>query len=178
MAKEKWTPEEIKTLTRLLEKVKADNGWWPTEECMRAAHGAMSAWAPELVIVKTRRRFLRKRYDEIFLSVYEGGLKEYRNKWHIPGGYVSITDESIRAACSRIAPRELGVDVDFIHVFPQPYLWGSGEHPYGRPLSLYCLVRPKRKITETPSRRFFGRGELPDNLLEVHRRFIDQFIFP
>lgn len=174
-AKQEWTDEEIQTLIRLLEKVKADGGWWPSEASMRAAHAAMSAWAPELIITKSRWWIFRKR---ILLARYEGGMVEFRGMWHIPGGYVTITDEGIEAACSRIAKRELGIDVDFIRVFERPYLWLPGEHPYGRPLSLYTDVRPRGKILETASRRFFGRDDLPDNLLEVHKRFIEQFIFP
>lgn len=135
---------------------------------MRAAHGAMSAWAPELVITHEKK---------ILLTRYEGGVMEFRGMWHIPGGYGTIADESIETACSRVAKREFGVDVDFIRAFEYPYLWRPGEHPYGRPLSLYCLVSPRGTIEETPSRRFFRADELPDNLLPVHRQFIKQFIF-
>ncbi|MFY9462605.1 MAG: NUDIX domain-containing protein [Candidatus Sungiibacteriota bacterium] len=171
IANQEWTAEETETLIRLLEKVKADNGWWPDEACMRAAHGAMSAWAPELVITQFDG-IARK----ILLVCYEGGVVEFLGMWHIPGGYGTIADKSIEGACSRIAMRELGIDVDFIRTYEQPYLWRPGEHPYGRPLTLYTDVRPRGTIQETASRRFFGRDELPENIVEPHRRFIKQFI--
>ncbi len=173
--KQEWTAEEMETLIRLLKKVKAQSGWWPHEPALRAAHGAMSAWALELVVTKWEGDYQHE--QKILLACYEGGVMEFRGMWHIPGGYGTIVDESIEAACSRIAQREFGVNVDFIRTFERPYLWRPGEHPYGHPLSLYCLVSPKRVIRETPSRRFFGRDELPDNLLPVHRRFIEEELF-
>lgn len=183
--KQEWTDEEVQTLVRLLEKVKADGGWWPTEECMNLAHGSISAWAPELVIFKhwwMRWRMFR-RWRKVLLTVYEGGIKEFRGRWHIPGGYGTHRDISFQSTCSRVAIAELKIDIRFIRVFPRPYLWlpgnpGKPEHTYGRPLSIYTLVRPKGVIQETDTRRFFGRQELPDDLLPVHRKFIDQFIFP
>lgn len=174
---QEWTVEETETLIRLLEKVKADNGWWPTEECMRVAHATMSAWAPELVITKFNG-IGRNIPKNILLARYEGGVMEFHGMWHIPGGYGTIADRSIEAACSRIAQRELGMDVDFIRAFERPYLWCTSEHPYGQPLSLYCIVSPQRTIQETESLRFFGANELPDKIVEPHRRFIQQFIFP
>jgi len=65
-----------------------------------------------------------------------------RNVAH-PRRLGTITDESIEAASSRIAQREFGVNVDFIRTFERPYLWRPGEHPYGRPLSLYVSSEPK-----------------------------------
>ena len=190
---QKWTADETETLIRLLEKVKADGGWWPSEACMRAAHGAMSAWAPEIVITKPYGILGRIQWiigwtcgaliglhpiSKILLTTYDGGIEEFRGKWHIPGGYGTIADESVYDACSRIAKKEIGVDVRYIKAVPHPHLWRPGEHPYGRPLSLYSWVRPKQEIVETPSRRFFGPNELPKNILEVHRTFIKQEIFP
>ena len=172
-AKELWTTEETATLIRLLEKVKADNGWWPNEECMRAAHGTMSAWAPELVFWGAHYHFPR---DSILLTTYDGGIEEYRGRWHIPGGYGSVKDVSFEAACSRVSLAEVGVDVIARETLGLPYMWHPGEHPYGRPLSVFTLVLARGIIQETDTRRFFGRHELPDNLITPHRRFAEQFI--
>ena len=168
VAKQEWTAEETETLIRLLGKVKTDDGWWPTEECMRAAHGAMFAWASELIITKMDKGNTR----EILLTLYEGGMEEFSGMWHIPGGYGSIMDESIHAACSRIAKRELGVNVWFLCALEQPDLWRTGEHPYGRPLSLYCWVYPLGEIAATDHCKFFDLRNLPDNTVPVHREFL------
>ena len=187
-----WTDEEVQTLIHLLEKVKADGGWWRTEECMRAAHGTMSVWALELVIIKPfgilgllRRIFYPMiglpPASKILLTIYDGGIEEFRGRWHIPGGYGTIADESVRSACSRIAWEEIGGSVRFVRVYPHPYLWpphDPGKHPYGRPLSLYTMVKPTHQIREGRSCRFFGHDELPTNLIEPHRKFIEQYIFP
>lgn len=183
MERESWTDEEITAGIRFLEKVKRNGGWWPTEECTRAAHGAMSAWAPELIIFKHRwmESHIFRRWRKVLLTVYEGGIQEFRGRWHVPGGYGTPRDVSFQSVCSRVGIAELKTDVWFIQVFPQPYLWLPGrkpEHPYGRPLSIYTLVRPHRTIRETDTCKFFGRHELPDNILPVHRRFIKEFIFP
>ena len=141
---------------------------------MRAAHGAMSTWAPELVVLRS----VRYGYAEVLLTRYAGGVKEFSGMWHIPGGYGNIADESLQAACSRIAKREFGIEVNFVAVFERPYLWRPDEHPYGRPLSLYCRVCPLEEIIETDSRTFFSRGDLPANIVPAHRRFILKKLFP
>lgn len=183
--KQEWTTEEIRELTRLLEKVKLDGGWWPDEESMNLAHGCMSAWAPELVIYKHWWMGWRifRRWRKVLLTVYEGGIQEFRDKWHIPGGYGTPKDRTFQATCSRVAKDELKTDVCFVRLFPLPYLWlpagtyRKPEHPYGRPLSIYTLVEPHETIGETDTCRFFGRNDLPDDLLPVHRRFLREFIF-
>lgn len=175
--REIWTDEEVAAGIQFLQKVQRNGGWWPTEECMRAAHGAMSVWAPELVITESVDLFLNRHKQKILLTLYEGGVRQFSGMWHIPGGYSSITDESMQAACARIAKRELGIEARFIRTFGRPYLWRPGEHPYGRPLSLYCLVCPWEKIIETDSRKFFYRDNLPDDIVPAHRRFLLEEIF-
>lgn len=183
MDKRVWTAQEVKDLHRLLEKVKADGGWWPDERSFNLAHGCMSAWALELVIYKhwwMRWRIFR-RWRKVLLTEYVGGIKEFRKRRHIPGGYGTPKDRTLQATCSRVAVDELKVDVRVVRTFPLPALWpprpSRDAHPYGRPLSIFTLVRPRTAIRETDTCRFFGRNDLPDDLLPVHRRFLKEFIF-
>lgn len=88
-----------------------------------------------------------------------------------------MEDESFEATCSRVALEEVGIDVSVLGTLALPYLWRPGEHPYGRPLSIYTIVRSLGIIQETDTRRFFGPNELPDNIVKVHRRFIEQHLF-
>lgn len=171
MEKEPFTAEEKQTLCRLLKRVRMNGGYWPSEACMRAAHGAISAWAPELVITRTGKT------TEILLSRYDGGVEKFKGMWHIPGGYASINDGTLEAACSRIAKRELGVDVTYVYTYGQPHFWTPREHPYGRPLSLYVIVYPSEEIAETRTRKFFVYNRLPKNLVGVHRCFIGGYFY-
>jgi len=51
---------------------------------MRIAHSMTPRWAPELVFTEPWPKFPEVK---ILLTAYDGGIKEYRGKWHIPGGY-------------------------------------------------------------------------------------------
>lgn len=108
---------------------------------------------------------------EILLAVYDGGAKEFRGKWHIPGGYNRWPEMDITATCSRVAKREIGCDVTFQNVIGA-YKWQTGEHPYGHPLSLYVECEPVQKIVEKAQLTFFRVDRLPNLMVEPHRRFI------
>jgi ADP-ribose pyrophosphatase YjhB (NUDIX family) len=166
---ELFTEAESNELLRLLRKVAANGGYWPTEDTLQAAHGCQSAWATELVI--TRRRF---RPVQILLTVYEGGADAFKRLWHIPGGY-NRWSETIRETCSRIAEREIGADVTPRRVITTRK-WKEGEHPYGRPLSVYLDCTRNGNVTETATRRFFTKRELPPNMVEPHRQFIEDHL--
>lgn len=163
---EKFTQEEAAQLRRLLEKVRHNQFWWPDEETMRALHATVSMWATELVM--TRKGGAGE--TEVFLTRYEGGIEELVGFWHIPGGY-NRWDEAIEQTCSRVARRELGIGIIFESVM-DALKWGPGEHPYGRPLSVFC--RCKGEPAETGNRRWFPVSKLPDKLVEIHRRFIQE----
>lgn len=165
-----FTEEETNDLIRLLKKVGDNNYRFPSEECMRAAHGIISMWAVEIIITR-----LNRRKKEILLTGYEGGAEWFHNKWHIPGGYNKWPQPDIQAACSSVAVREFGTDVGYIRVI-DAYKWHQEEHPYGRPLSLYVECVPKRPIQETDKCHFFAKNALPENLIEPHRRFIQKYL--
>jgi len=188
-----FTPGEDAELIRLLLKVAATGYRWPTERSMRVAHGVISHWASEIVI--TRPKGIRTR--EILLAIYEGGVEEFRGMWHIPGGCNIWNELDIQTTCSRVALSEIGVDVKFVRVL-DAHKWREGEHPYGRPLSLYCLCEPQtpggkvvinllpvemvgtaqepEPVEESEKLRFFSVSDLPERLLEPHRRFIEQHL--
>ncbi|MFH1246158.1 MAG: hypothetical protein V1489_00050 [Candidatus Liptonbacteria bacterium] len=166
------TSNEVQELKRLLAIVKQDGGWLPDEESMRLLHGTVSMWAPELVI--TRIVHWRR---EILLAVYGDEVERFRGHWHIPGGYNRFPEAGIQETCSRVALRELGVDVSYVYTYPNPHKWTNEEHPYGHPLSLYVKCVPLSEIVETDTMRFFCRENLPENLLPVHLQFIMESIF-
>ena len=162
-----FTVAEERELVRLLDKVATNSGFWPSEAAMRAAHGAASMWAPELVIF---RRAWRQR--EVLLRVYEEGAEAFLGMWHLPGGYNRWPELDIQATCSRIAKREIGVDVVFKGTL-FAYKWRPGEHPYGRPLSLYVECQPVSDIEITGKSRFFPLNKLPENMVVPHKWFLE-----
>lgn len=135
---------------------------------MRAAHGVVSHWAPELVITRGNGFSL-----EILLDVYRAGVKEFHGLWHIPGGYNRWPELDVQATCSRIARREIGVDVETVGPPIDVYKWTSEEHVYGHPLSLFYHCRPLGDIKETDTLRFVRvSDEWPGIIIGPHARFI------
>ena len=166
-----FTQAEMTELTRLLNKVAANGGYWPDETTMRAAHGVVSVWAPELVITRLNQRG----ETEILLAMYEGGAEFFNGLWHIPGGYNRWPEKDVQETCSRVAMREIGVNVRYTRTM-DVYKWQTGEHPYGHPLSVYASCRPAGKITESGKLRFFPKNDTPENLVVPHRRFIQNYL--
>jgi len=164
-----FTPKELKEFKRLLAKIPED-GYFPDEETMRAFHGVVSMWATEIVVVRNGRKG-----REILLAVYDGGIEEFRGAWHIPGGYNRWWEPDIQATCTRVAKREIGVDVICQRTLDS-YKWQNGEHPYGHPLSLFVECVPTEEIKETEKLRFFSKEELPANFLGPHRRFVQKYL--
>lgn len=58
----------------------------PNETSMRILDSMRSRWAIELVFAREDRTLP----DRILLTVYNGGIEEWRGRWHIPGGYGTI----------------------------------------------------------------------------------------
>lgn len=157
------TKDEERLLVKLLQK-STEHGFWFSEKVFRALHGVVSFWAPELVIT-------RKNHQEILLTPYEGYFRT--GYWHIPGGF-SQRNETIQQSCSRIAKRELGLDVRMQKVLGA-CKWTAREHPYGRPLSLYILCRSREPIREHGRMKFFPVRNLPRKTMPPHRKFIEQY---
>ncbi|MBI4085865.1 MAG: NUDIX domain-containing protein [Candidatus Liptonbacteria bacterium] len=156
------TKKEAQTLARLLKKIPEQNFFIP-DEAFEPLHGAVSMWAPELVILRKRTHGA-----EILLTPYQG--KFARGYWHIPGGY-NIWNETIQETCSRVAKRELDFDVKYLEVLDADK-WREGEHPYGRPLSVYVLCEPRKTVRETADMKFWDASRLPRKMITIHRRFI------
>lgn len=150
---------------RLCEQMKDDNGRTPSEESFRALGGAWNLPATELVVLQPQQKIL--------LRVYEEGVKEFLGKWHLPGGYVRLNKATTEDDCNSVAVRELKTGVEVIRSLDL-YKWLAGEHPYGRPLSLYMHCRPTAKVIESDTCRLFEIQDLPENMVEPHRRFIQK----
>lgn len=157
----KWTPERVGGFLRDLREIAANNNYLPegTFEAFHAAHGSMAA--VEVAVEKDKKIFLVHRTDERW------------NGWHIPGGYIQSQDESVEAACNRVAEREIGCRVRLKRIL-EVYKWKPGNHPYGYPTSIVCVCEPLSEIETSDSRKFFGRA--PDHFLaDCHRQFVEKY---
>ncbi len=161
------TEDEAKLMAQFCRRIAA-NGHFIPEPAFEPLHGLVSMWAPELVIIRQPNK---KGPVNILLAMYNGGAKMFTDMWHIPGGYNRWPEEDIQATCSRIAERELKIDVTYTRTI-DVYKWLDGEHPYGHPLSLYVRCLPNSSIREIESLKFFPINELPEKMVEPHHRFI------
>lgn len=164
-----FTPAECVELERLMRKLAKANGFWPTEHTMRAGHSAISMWAPEVLI--TREHEGR---TQVLLGVYDGGAEFFQGMWHLFGGYHKLGEPDVQTTCSRHA-KGIGVAVRYDRIVGE-HKWRPGEHPYGHPLSLFCLCTPLGEIVETDKVRFFDLDELPENTVACHREFLKTYL--
>lgn len=173
---EKFTEDDRQELVRLLKKMKADlrsdpvpakRGFLPNG-VFEEIHGLVSMWATELVV--TRGEGANR---QLYLTRYDGGVREFRNTWNIPGGYNQFSEETIDASVLRIGKREMAQKMEMIQVIGADKWRSDDGHPYGRPLSLYVACRSSSALPDTDIGRFFSVSNLPDTLCGVHRRFIE-----
>ncbi len=163
-----FSAAEIQTTKRVLKKVRQAGGFWP-DELWPDAYATDSKWATELVIVRVIGSV-----QYILLAVYQDEIKKFRGKWHIPGGHGKVGDKSFRDACWRIASREIEKGVNILGVIGLPYFWKKGEHPYGRPLSIFTRCHMNADPVVGEYLRWFPLTKLPQNMVGVHRRFINE----
>ncbi len=183
-----FTAEEERELVRLLRKVEASGSYWPSEESFRAAHSVMPHWAPELVITRIGDEGVL----EILLARYDGGIEEFRDLWHIPGGYGNVRDRvgvsadevgwdvgTLKNTVLRVGNREVKVPLLVLNHLGM-FWWRrregielqSEEHPYGYPLSIYLDCLPEEDVVEDENLRYFRVDQLPEDMVEPHRRFV------
>jgi len=163
---EGWTREEETQFAEFLNRVVQNGGSWP-DLVWPVVQKAIPLWAAELVAV---------RGGKVLLTRYAGGETAFRGLWHIPGGYAKIGDAGIEAVCQRVAMRELSISVEVLRVL-DTYFWKPGEHPTGRPLSVYVLVQTTSGIIETDRARFFSPYSLPKDMVPVHRAWLKRGLF-
>lgn len=162
--KTSFTTDEDAELVRLLGKVREDKGRTPSQRSFEALCAARSLPATELVILGPQG---------ILLSVYGDGVKRFAGQWHVPGGYTALGNLTLQDDCNAVALRELKIPVTWIRVI-DAYKWLHGaEHPHGAPVSIYMHCRPEEDVTETETLKFFPVDQLPENMIEPQRRFVE-----
>ncbi|MEK7193250.1 MAG: NUDIX domain-containing protein [Patescibacteria group bacterium] len=174
MGKIPFSPEQGAALEFALMRVEEDSGFWPTQKSFELVHSIEPSFAAELIILRKND----EGENEILLTIYHNRKAHYldfEGKWHAPGGWVKCGDEDFNDACERIAERELTCNVNFIRKLGD-YWWKPEEHPYGRPLSLLMLCEVEGAVDIHGECKFFPVKNLPENTIEVHRKFIEEFI--
>ncbi len=163
------THEQATSLEVLLDLVRKDGGYFPTIKSFQLFLALTSKWAVEMVILRKLKGKLK-----ILLTIYDGGEDQFKGKWHIPGGYYFLREDSYEEIAWRLSEAELGQLVKPVEAIGLPYFWKLGEHPNGRPLSIFTYCTLVGKIEETEKCRFFSIFNLPDNMVGVHRNWLEQ----
>ncbi|MEY4731265.1 MAG: hypothetical protein RL681_211 [Candidatus Parcubacteria bacterium] len=181
--KSSFTPDEEETYYRLQGKVNADGGLLPSERCWRRKEEGCSEWAPEIVL--DRLSVVTPIVPEVLLMIYNGATEQFRGLWCFPGAWYKLAlGNTIQEACSAIALREVGVDVTYLSVYPNPILWPPRDvdplmaHPFGHPLSLFAKCIERAPIVPTDTLRFHRVDALPKNIVPVHEQFIVETFSP
>ncbi len=175
MSENVFSADETREFVRLLKKIQ-ENGYWIPAAAWQESLRTFARYACELVILDLSKR------PKILLIRYKGGtMPSHEGHFHIPGGFGRV-DESIEETCSRVSKDELGVDTQFQEVLGV-HKWSPEESENGiRPLSLYCLCKPRQQIPISESRRFFSRDELLslglDDMITFHphRAFAEAYL--
>ena len=121
--------------------------------------------AVELVIEDERGQILLTRRDD-----------EHWHGWHVPGGFMA-PGESIQQACTRVARRELGIDVWYKEII-DVVAWPS--HPYVNMVSLFCKCAVGWEVKDgrsamwgQPKDGTFFAAPPTDGMIPVHAGFIE-----
>ncbi len=160
-----FTQSEIGELVRLLNKAAARNGWMPDQASFMALHKVVPRAAVELIIqhpLHLGRFLLTVRNDA-----------DWHNMMHTPGGYVTMGDDSLIDAVTRIGHKELGEGVNIVSVeLLMAYLWTT--HPHGRPISLVyaCQVAADFELPEGAA--WFE--EIPHNMIPEQVQFVEAYL--
>lgn len=151
------TTEELQVLVVLLQKLD-DEGIRAPRLPPEVWHG-MARLVPMLTV-------------EILVSDSEGAVLMVERQdphwsgWHIPGGFLGC-GESAADACSRVAQRELGIQIELDTII-DGFSWPEHEHPYGHVTSLICACRSEQLSAVG---RYFS--EIPSKLAaSYHRDFV------
>lgn len=153
------TSDEIAQLAALLHKLAAEGLGTPhtPKEVFVALRGVVAQPTVELFIASDTHVLLTPRADRHF------------HGYHLPGGFVGV-GESLAAASTRVAERELGSSARFIEVLGD-YAWS--DHPYASPLCLLCRC----ELAQAPRvGREFSLSELPAELIPQHRALIERWL--
>lgn len=98
-------------------------------------------------------------------------ISPYKGKWHLPGGTVLLHEE-LQEAVTRIAKKELGIDVDtMIKVGIIEFLKeGKGRHAVS---IVYLIKSPNKTILLDKSADSFSFLKVPpSNCILEHKKFV------
>lgn len=140
-----WTKPESETLTVALERVKAENRFWPDQVHHNLINGIVPWAATEVAVVKDGKLLLQYRLFDEWPAPYN------KPGWYIPGGYC-FWPEDLKKTCLvhllkdlRGEYKRVGVEFDPNSIrLAEPVVigvkkWMPGDHPFGCPISLVCV---------------------------------------
>lgn len=142
----KWTPKESDGLTKALERVLAENRFWPEQIHHNLINQIIPLAATEVAIVQGGKLLMQYRlFDEWPAPYNKAGC-------YIMGGGYCFWPEDLHRTCLIHLLKDLcseykRVDIEFNTdsvVISEPTIlsidkWLPGEHPFGCPLSILCV---------------------------------------
>jgi ADP-ribose pyrophosphatase YjhB (NUDIX family) len=149
---------EVQQLKDLLRQLRAE-GLTPPRmpvAVWKALRGLVVQTAVEVLITRNGKDFLLTWRED-----------EYWKGWHIPGGFL-CPEESLEAACKRLAKNELEIDV-FFQRLAAAYVWP--DHPYASVVSLVCIC-----TTGSEPRNGSFHQAIPHDVVPQHRAFLRSFL--
>lgn len=178
-----WMKSESVALTVALERVLAENRFWPEQEHHNLINEIVPLAATEVALVKDGKLLLQYRlYDE---------WPEPYNKpgWYIPGGYCFWPQDLKRTCLTHLLKdlqgeyKRTGVEcnLDAIQIAEPVVIgvkkWMPGEHPFGCPISMICVCEllAGSIIEETEWLKWSGETVATD--VPWHRSFQDTVHF-
>lgn len=141
----KWTPDESNALTTALERVLAENRFWPEQVHHNLINQIVPLAATEVAVVKDGKLLLQYRLFDEWPEPYN------KPGWYIPGGYC-FWPENMHKTCVTHLQKDLrgeykrvGIEFDLNSIqLAEPVVvaekkWMPGEHPFGCPISMICV---------------------------------------
>ena len=155
--------EKLALLTKLIHELADSSPDLIPIDTWFALHRLVPLPAVEVLITRNNGRE--------FLLTYRSD--KFWEGWHIPGGFIKLKDQSLVAACNRIARDEIGISGVHNLRLVTVIMWAT--HAYGgSPVSILYSCLPNEEVRETKEMRFFS--SIPHNMISHHTEFIECYI--
>ena len=168
MDKEKLTPEEIETLTKLLQKVTPlPKMEWPVLKTIWESR-LMPMNPQELVILeRIPEDVFAEDYPRVLLTKRPATDPHFPNAWHHPGGYLGSNEFVVQDAIERILQKEVKVGLKnyrAVSIINWPKL--ERDHEFS---GLYICEPAGPPILTSGKTEWFPFTQLPPTLLYHHQ---------
>lgn len=141
----KWAKPDSDALTTALEKVLAENRFWPEQVHHNLISKIVPLAATEVAVVKDGKLLLQYRLFDEWPAPYN------KPGWYMPGGYCFWPADLGKTCLTHLLKdmkgeyKRVGIECDLDQIqLTRPTViatkkWMPGEHPLGCPISMICV---------------------------------------